>query len=207
MLDLLKQSVRSHRHKKIIELVNFREGDVVLDCSCGNGLFLSRLHAVSPGLRLFGIDASAVDIKKAQSGLSFAHFSKEYADKLSFNDATFNVAFSVMAFHHYDDPLAFLTEIFRVLKPTGILYLVDLLPKYAWSQKVQNRMGCTEPYHFERYYTREGLEEMLKQLGLLIDSDTKVTSLPQHIRLICVKRGEALEAKNPRVADKQKRHV
>lgn len=131
MLSSWKESIRFHRHQIILRLVNFHESNVILDCSCSNGKFLNRLYDITPTVELFGIDISAEDIEKAKINFPFARFSQEDAGALSFKNNTFDVTFSIMSLHHYKNANDFFREVFRVLKPSGVLYLADLMPKYT----------------------------------------------------------------------------
>jgi ubiquinone/menaquinone biosynthesis C-methylase UbiE len=168
--------------------MHFYKNDVILDCSCSDGQFLNRIHKISPTSILFGIDLSNEAIKKAKTNFPYAHFSKENAERLSFNDSTFNFAFSIMSLHHYQNLDIFLQEMYRILKSNGTLYIVDVIPKNAWNQKNYNWLGCSEPYHFEKYYTVQDLVAIVKTIGFTIAYNHKVSSIPQRIRLLSIRK-------------------
>jgi ubiquinone/menaquinone biosynthesis C-methylase UbiE len=103
-------------------------GDLkILDIGCGNGALL---QALSPRIdHGAGIDESEAILEKArernaaQLNLEFRHVD---SPTLPFEDASFDVAISLMSFRYLDwDPL--LHEIHRVLKPEGKLLIVDMV--------------------------------------------------------------------------------
>lgn len=184
MLDTIKGHIREYRHRKIIKEIKLSKRSVVLDCSSGSGGFLNLLHSIYPSAKLFGIDVGQDAINVATKQYLFAQFSEQSIEKVDFNDSTFDSIISLMAFHHYKNPKAFFSEIERVLKPGGVLLLADIQPKYKATQKIQNRMGCMEPYHFEKYYSLDEIETLLSQTRLTIKSDIPVTTFPQRVRLL-----------------------
>lgn len=187
MPQFLKDYIRAFRHKKILKSIEIPKNGIILDISCSDGKFFNRLHKLSPNLKLFGIDISSDDIIKAKADFPFANFSHGSADKLSFENNTFDFAFSIMSLHHYQNSNDFLKETYRVLKPKGILYLIDLIPKYTWTQKIHNWKGCPEPYHFEKFYSVKDLEKKLKPLGFSFVEDRKISLIPR-VRLLKIQK-------------------
>jgi len=187
MRQYLKDLIRSYRHKKILKIVNISEHGKVLDVSCSDGKFLNHLHDFAPDLELFGIDISNEDIEKAKKDFPYANFKEESVSRLTFDDNTFDIIFSIMSLHHYQNPNDFLKEVFRVLKPDGVLYLADLIPKYIWMQKIHNWKGCPEPYHFEKYYSIQDIEIILKPHQFRIISDRRISSIFR-IKLLEIKK-------------------
>jgi len=183
MKELVKEFNRKQRNKKILKMIRLPQTGNILDLSCGDGKFINSLHKLSPNIKLVGIDVSDNDLGKARNELPFASFNNENVDNLSFTDGTFDVVFSVMSLHHYQNPEKFLSETFRVLKNGGKFYLVDLVPKYDWGQKLYNWKGCPEPYHFEKFYSLKDIEKLVESIGFKIKENKKISSVPR-IRLI-----------------------
>ncbi len=187
MTKFFKDYIRAFRHKKILKIIKVPKNGSVLDLSCSDGKFLSKLHSTSPDLKLYGIDIAEEDILKAKEDLPFGSFSKQNVDKLDFQDNTFDLVFSILSLHHYDSPRGFFNEASRILKPSGVLYLSDLIPKYIWTQKIHNWRGCPEPYHFEKFYSIKDLEKILYPLGFRLIKDSNVTLVPR-IRLLTIQK-------------------
>lgn len=97
----------------------------VLDAGSGNGgigiAFSKR------GAEVEGVDIEeelvAISKKEAEEHKSNAHFLWYEGTTLPFPDATFDVALSVSVIEHVDTPVRYFSEILRVLKPGGVLYL------------------------------------------------------------------------------------
>jgi ubiquinone/menaquinone biosynthesis C-methylase UbiE len=75
-----------------------------------------------------GIDLSKNMIKVgkefiANKKIKFYHMS---AEKMSFNNESFDYILSKDSFHHFKDPVKVLKEMYRVLKKGGIIYSIDL---------------------------------------------------------------------------------
>lgn len=187
MPQFLKNWIRSHRHKKIIKTIEIPSQGDILDISCSDGQFFKRLHVVAPNLKLFGIDVSNDDIEKAKKDLPFADFSLQSAEKINFQNQAFDFVFLIMSLHHYENPQKVFKEVQRVLKTNGILYLADLIPKSNLTQKILNWYGCYEPYHFEKYYSINDLETILKSLGFGLVSDKKISLIPR-VRILKFKK-------------------
>ncbi len=102
----------------------------VLDVGCGGGFtceFISK-----KGADVSGIDISAVSIETAkkhaiESGLEI-NYKRSSAEKLPFEDNSFNVVNCVDVIEHLNDVSVVIEEIKRVLKPGGI-FLFDTVNK------------------------------------------------------------------------------
>ena len=129
---LMGLGVNQPNSKMIIRMAKIKPGDKVLDVGCGSGnlTLTAKRYAGSSG-SVHGIDASPemIDVarKKAkQSGVNVI-FDVGLIEKLPFPEATFDVVISRLVIHHLPDDLKRqgFAEIFRVLKPSGTLFLAD----------------------------------------------------------------------------------
>ncbi len=102
----------------------------LLDIGTGTGRLLERLASrVDRGL---GVDASRAMLALARSRLSkpdLAHCAVRQADmyRLPMPDGAFDTVVLQMVLHYAEDPRAALAEAARVLRPGGLLLVVDLL--------------------------------------------------------------------------------
>jgi len=132
---LMGLGVNRSNSKMIIEMAKIKQGDQVLDVGCGSGnLTLTAKRYVGISGSVYGIDASPEMIevarKKAQRSGATAVFEVGLIEKISYPDATFDVVVSRLVMHHLPDDLKRrgIAEIFRVLKPDGLLFLADFRP-------------------------------------------------------------------------------
>jgi SAM-dependent methyltransferase len=102
----------------------------VLDCGCGpGGVTLGLTEAVAPG------DVVGVDIEPSQVQAASALARERHVEnvrfevgsiyKLPFPDSSFDAAYAQSVLLHLREPLAALKEMRRVLKPDGVVGIVD----------------------------------------------------------------------------------
>ena len=100
----------------------------ILDVGCGTGDMLRRFSG-ERAARLVGLDQSEGMLAKARE-LSAEDDKIAYlagsAESLPVGDAEFDVVTSCIAFHHFPDPDIAVSEMYRVLKPGGRLFICDL---------------------------------------------------------------------------------
>ncbi len=102
-----------------------------LDIGCGTGTLLALLSRLPHAQRLVGLDYSGAMV--AQASDKFARL--ETSDKLSaiqgdaehlpVDDSGFDVVTCCNSFHHYPHPERAISEFYRVLRPGGLLLLLD----------------------------------------------------------------------------------
>ena len=153
-------------YNAVIENIDIRETNTILEIGFGNGYLISRLSDENP-LKMYGIDispdmlnlASKRNRKKIEQGkiqLSLANVMD-----LPFEESSIDKAFTVNTVYFWQDLQKGLSEIKRVLKPGGIFlnvfYLKEMLDKLPITQ-----------YGFSKY-TVEQIERAINDSGLKID--------------------------------------
>jgi ubiquinone/menaquinone biosynthesis C-methylase UbiE len=111
-------------------LSHLRPGMALLDCGCGPGAITFGLAAVVAPGEVVGIDLESERIAQAQSSAAQAAVTNvrfEVSDvyTLPFPDDSFDAVFSHAVFMHLRDPMAALREMYRVLKPGGVIGIRD----------------------------------------------------------------------------------
>ena len=112
-----------------------------IDLGCGPGYLAIELARWAPGLRITGVDLS--DEMLAQGGANAVQagmegrvaFRKGDAGRIPFADGSLDLVVSTLSLHHWDDPVAVLREVARVLRPGGAFMIFDLrrdLPPPLW---------------------------------------------------------------------------
>jgi ubiquinone/menaquinone biosynthesis C-methylase UbiE len=107
------------RLRGLLERLGPLDGRRVLDLGCGKGRFAARLQ--DGGAEVVGLDVSAAMLAGA-SGLDRVRGS---ARRLPFAGGVFDAVVAVEVFEHLGDVEAALDEVRRVLRPGGLLAVVD----------------------------------------------------------------------------------
>lgn len=195
MLDIFNVSqnidlhLRKRRRIKFLSHFRLPQKGSLLDISCGCGCVLDIFRDISPKLHFYGIDMSQNAIKKAKKNYPWGKFSQGLAQYLPYQKNKFSVIISCNAFHHYNQPEKVLDEVSRVMANGGTFYIKDIFPKHRIAQWFQNYHGCSEPYHFEKYYTKKDIESLAESKGFFINAYTK-SGLFSNIQVIALKKYE-----------------
>lgn len=167
---------------------------MVLDAGTGTARIPILIAQHKPGWQIIGIDLSENMLKIGESNIKAAAVSNQVelalvdAKKLPYIDGQFDLVISNSIVHHLGDPLPFLCEVKRVLKPGGGIFLRDLQrPKNEADRDrlVEEYAGDCNQHQKQLFrdslqaaFTLEEVQEMLNQAGL---GDVKVyTSSDRH---------------------------
>ena len=112
---------------------NARAGAAVLEVGCGSGPLSVRL-AADHGLNVTGFDIDPEEVVRARARASrFADASRPtprflVADvaRMPFDDGSFDLVVSTFSMHHWDDKVAGLVGVCRVLRPGSRALIWDL---------------------------------------------------------------------------------
>ena len=145
--------------KKLISLLDLREGTDLLDLGCGTGWAVRYAAAKANQQGEFdGIDISAkmIEIARANSaGCRNVHFFQTGAERLPFNNNYFDCVICSNSFHHYFSPAKVLKEVKRVLKPNEKIFILDLTCDGRLPKMLNRRCQRREPAHVSFYSTDE----------------------------------------------------
>jgi ubiquinone/menaquinone biosynthesis C-methylase UbiE len=105
-------------------------GSVVLDVGTGPGRLARLIAGGCPTVTVEGVDLSQEMITSATSttrleGIENVRFQVADVTSLPFADGSVNLVVSTISLHHWDDPVAGLSEIARVLAPAGRAWIYD----------------------------------------------------------------------------------
>lgn len=130
-----EESVVGHYQQKVIlpnltRLIAPKNGEIILDIGCGEGYFSKKF--ARDGAQVIGVDNSKKLIEIAKKT---AAGNEEYhawsADELhSLNNNFFDKATIILAIQNMDKAHSVLKECYRVLKPSGRLYIVMNHPAF-----------------------------------------------------------------------------
>lgn len=113
------------RAKRIVEQLELKNGDKILDLGCGDGYYSYLLSRFSLKIKVTGIDnhVAAIESAKRQVRKKNVQFIIGNAEKLPFPKNSFDKIIMSEVIEHVSDDIKVLKEARRVLKEDGILIL------------------------------------------------------------------------------------
>jgi len=153
-------------YEKTLKFLDFKDGEKVLDIGCGNGYVLNLLANRNTGT-FSGIDISESIIKAANiKNKSFVsegimQFDCQNIVKMSFENGSFDKAYTINTVYFWDNVDDAMDEIRRVLKPDGVFVNTVLsnetLDGFTFSKYGYNR------------YSQEQLTQMGEKAGFGVE--------------------------------------
>jgi ubiquinone/menaquinone biosynthesis C-methylase UbiE len=155
---------------------------ILLDLGTGTARIPILIAQKSAQLNIIGIDLSENMLKIGRENINRAGLNERIklekvdAKSLAYSDQQFDGVVSNSIIHHIPDPLLCLTEIKRVLKPNGTLFLRDLLRPETEEIKEnlvkQYAADCNDHQRqlfsdsLQAAFTLAEIEQMILQAGL-----------------------------------------
>jgi ubiquinone/menaquinone biosynthesis C-methylase UbiE len=138
-----KYIVRDVRYKSLlITQANIQPGHHVLDLGCGTGTLAILAKLAQPGAEVVGLDADPDMLKVAKYKSSLqkvpVKFDVGFTNQLPYPDESFDRVLSTIMIHHLKTPDKWQTarEVYRVLKPSGQLHIIDFGKPVTWYGKL-----------------------------------------------------------------------
>lgn len=139
--------------------------DRLIDIGCGPGAFLCLVEAAYPEIQLNALDISPEMVKETRERLSdTAIATVGDSERMPLEGDQFQVVTCNMSIHHYPHPQDALNEMYRILKPGGVLLLNDMdcvAPIRAFANWLFPRL----PGGDVKMYNRQEIEGMVRQAG------------------------------------------
>ena len=138
-----------------VKLIRNHLGDLsgkrVLDAGCGKGRFARVLKAQEPACEIWGLDISEEMLRFVPEGI---HTRAGSMTELPFEDGFFDAAYATESLEHAVEIERAVTEMCRVVKPGGRIAIID---------KNAEQWGKLRTPEWERWFTRKGLERLLRR--------------------------------------------
>jgi ubiquinone/menaquinone biosynthesis C-methylase UbiE len=155
--------------RKAVSFLSLKKGIHFLDIGCGTGYAVRFVaNMLETDGAFFGVDISPrmVDIARANAaGFKNTSFVVANAEELPFDGEIFEVILCTNSFHHYQNPSKALSEIYRVMKPNGQLYVMDVTADSRLIRRIDQRVKRREAEHVKFYATTE-YHSLFEKAGL-----------------------------------------
>ncbi|HEY4523572.1 MAG TPA: methyltransferase domain-containing protein [Candidatus Paceibacterota bacterium] len=146
----------------------------ILDVACGPGFLTKELAKRSSRFTVFGLDNYKYTLKLARKncrGLKGIIFKLASVYRMPFPDGYFDLVVCKDSLHHFDNLKLALKEMFRVVKPSGLVYVQDLrrdIPSYLLKMAIppDTTFKKLQYYSARASYTKKELGTILKELGI-----------------------------------------
>lgn len=163
-------SARTHAHV-LARLSQDLTGKRLLDLSCGTGSLIERMLACHPTVAsIVGVEVSASMLRQARARLAVPLRSRQVAlvqqrpDALDFRPGAFDIVVCANTFHYFREPQAMLREIYRVVRPGGLLILEDYAKDGPLARYFEWAIRWYDPAH-QRAYTLAEADRLLAAAG------------------------------------------
>src|SRR3984893_9137583 len=166
---------------------HLRGGMRLIDCGCGPGsITVDLAQAVAPG-RAIGLDLREDALIHGRTlarerGIASVAFHAASVYRLPYADGSFDAAFACAVLQHLAAPLAALKEIRRVLKPGGVIGIVDGSSTITFRYPTNPLLGAWDNLRkLEREYTTGRPPDVLELRGLLREAGFVRTEASGHM--------------------------
>jgi len=144
----------------------------ILDLGCAKGYFVDMLNL--NGYSAIGTDISLTALK---NGIRRIDKVRADSEALPFKNCSFKGILAVHTLEHFPDPHQAVSEVYRVLKPGGVVLAItpdkdSLIAKLGY--KVVKYTALKNPYHVS-LMNRKELEDLVRKAGF-----SEFTILPFH---------------------------
>lgn len=172
-----KDSLLDDRHKKVVKIFSRYRFNNILDVGCGDGNFSIVIRDACQARVVYGIEATEKGVELAQENGVIASRLDIDSDVFPFEDGSFDAIFAGEIIEHLFDPDHLLDEIYRVLRPGGILVLTT--PNLA---SIHNRIALIFGYQpFPM-----GISSRLNE-GRMYEPESEQAQSLDHIRVLTLR--------------------
>ncbi len=141
--------------------MNIQPDDFVLDIGCGGGMAIREIAKITTNGFVAGVDYSETMVRQALKHNSSAVCATRVEIKngsisnLPFKDEAFDKAYAIESFNFWSDPISGLKEVYRVLKPGGLIAVAT-----GWSKEIPNQQKYAAMARKMRFPLYSGAEMM-----------------------------------------------
>jgi ubiquinone/menaquinone biosynthesis C-methylase UbiE len=163
----------------LVSFIGSNSAHKVLEVGCGTGHWLAFLE--SHGYSVSGMDPSPQMLQKARTHVMSGDLKLGYAEKIPWENDTFDQLFCINAVHHFEEKSQFVSEAFRVLQPGGGLLIIGLDPHKARDQWfVYDYFDGVLEHDLNRYLSTTALERLMQVAGFSECHTTEAQHMAKH---------------------------
>ncbi len=178
------------RVRTIFEWIEPTDDKLIFDCACGRGFYLNMIRAVSK-CQLVGLELDPEVIAKTArnvSQLPDITLARANIYQQPYPDNSFDGAILSEILEHVDDDVRGLREVYRVLKPGGVLAVTVPNANYPfWWDPINRTLEDVFRAHIQtgplagiwanhvRLYTREQLRKAVEEAGFIVEAERAFT--------------------------------
>ena len=156
----LKQKIFFDRvQREVLKLADNQTPTSILDIGCGTGRLLRKSQVRWPNAQLAGIDPAEAMIEQAKQLFPQGRFYIAMTESIPLPNASIDLAFSTMSFHHWSNQKTAINEISRILRPGGKFILADIVHPRGLSSIFR---------HYKRNDSKR-IRETFSQAGILVE--------------------------------------
>ena len=170
----LQASRSAHLELQMLQKMGLRDGQKVLDVACGPGVISRLIAKAHPASQVTAMDLNGelLDVARQQAmsaGLEAIHFLQGDVYSPPLQDEQFDFIYARLLFQHLEHPLRALEAIRKLLKPNGVLCVLDI--DDSWLTLVPEPKGFAEfTDRVARAQARRGGDRHVgRQLGRLLE--------------------------------------
>lgn len=179
------------RARKIIEALNPRPGEKIMDLGCGTGYYLFLLSNLPIRLYLTGYDNDEKALNEAKDSLrnKGIEFILGDSHKLNLRENSFNKIVASEVLEHLEDDEKALSEIYKILKPGGILLVstpsinyplfwdpINWILQRVFDTHIKTGFLSGIWSGHMRLYKKSDLERKFNKVGFEIEASEELTS-------------------------------
>jgi ubiquinone/menaquinone biosynthesis C-methylase UbiE len=178
------------RVQTIFEWINPHDESVILDCACGRGFYLNMFRYVSR-CKLVGLELDWSVIQKAKRNIGHLPdilLTNANIYQLPYPDNTFDGVILSEILEHVDRDVDGLKEVYRVLKPGGVVAITVPNANYPfWWDPINKSLETVFNTHIGsgplagiwanhvRLYTPDQLSQAVKAAGFVVEEERAFT--------------------------------
>jgi ubiquinone/menaquinone biosynthesis C-methylase UbiE len=120
-LMLLNNLTNQH----FIDFMKLEKDSSILEVGCGLGILTTEIAKLVSHCEVVGLDNSSKQLERAITEIPNLRFIQGDAHELPFEDARFDIVYCRYLLEHVGNPIQVVSEIYRVLKPKGKVYVQE----------------------------------------------------------------------------------